>query len=54
MRMKNSLSAEFVAKENLRRAEEYLVYSKKLSAKGYVSEAQLEADQFSVEKGGRN
>ena len=43
-------SAEFVAKENLRRAEEYLVYSKKLAAKGYVSEAQLEADQFAVEK----
>ena len=48
-------SAEFVAKENLRRAQEYLVYSKKLAAKGYVSEAQLEADQFSVEKKrGRN
>ena len=43
-------SAEFVAKENLRRAQEYLVYSKKLAAKGYVSEAQLEADQFAVEK----
>lgn len=46
-------SAEFVAKENLRRAEEYLVYSKKLAAKGYVSEAQLEADQFAVEKAGK-
>jgi HlyD family secretion protein len=43
-------SAEFVAKENFRRAEEYLVYSKKLAAKGYVPEAQLEADQFAVEK----
>ena len=43
-------SAEFVAKENLRRAEEYLEYSRKLAAKGYVSEAQLEADQFAVEK----
>jgi RND family efflux transporter MFP subunit len=43
-------SAEFVAKENLRRAQEYLLYSKKLAAKGYVSEAQLEADQFAVEK----
>ena len=32
------------------RAEEYLQYSKKLTAKGYVSEAQLEADQFAVEK----
>jgi HlyD family secretion protein len=46
-------SAEFVAKENLRRSEEYLEYSKKLAAKGYVSEAQLEADQFSVEKAGK-
>ena len=43
-------SAEFVAIENLRRAEEYLVYSKKLAAKGYVSEAQLEADRFALEK----
>lgn len=43
-------SSEFVAKENLRRAEEYLVYSKKLATKGYVSETQLEADQFAVEK----
>lgn len=43
-------SSEFVAKENLRRAQEYLVYSKKLAAKGYVSEAQLEADQFALEK----
>ena len=46
-------SAEFVAKENLRRAQEYLLYSKKLAAKGYVSEAQLEADQFAVEKAGK-
>ncbi|MEC8043407.1 MAG: HlyD family efflux transporter periplasmic adaptor subunit [Verrucomicrobiota bacterium] len=46
-------SAEFVAKENLRRAQEYLVYSKKLAAKGYVSEAQLEADQFALEKAGK-
>ena len=43
-------SSEFVSKENLRRAQEHLVYSKKLAAKGYVSEAQLEADQFAVEK----
>lgn len=43
-------SAEFVARENLRRAEEYLTYSKKLAAKGYLPEAQLEADQFAVEK----
>ena len=43
-------SAEFVARENLRRAEEYLAYSKKLASKGYLPEAQLEADQFAVEK----
>jgi len=30
-----------------------LEYSKKLAAKGYVSEAQLEADQFAVEKAGK-
>lgn len=43
-------SAEFVAKENLRRAEEYLNYSEKLAARGYVTEVQLEADRFAVEK----
>jgi len=43
-------SEEFVAKENLRRAEEYLRFSEKLSARGYVTVVQLEADRFSVEK----
>lgn len=43
-------SSEFVGKENLRRAEEYFLYSKRLAVKGYVSAAQLEADQFAVEK----
>lgn len=42
--------AVFVARENLRRAEEYHDYSKKLAVKGYVSETQLEADAFAVEK----
>ena len=42
--------AVFVARENLRRAEEYHNYSKKLAVKGYVSETQLEADAFAVEK----
>lgn len=42
--------AVFVARENLRRAEEYHAYSKKLAVKGYVSETQLEADAFAVEK----
>lgn len=40
----------FVAEENLSRAEEYVEYSRKLSAKGYVSELQLQADRFAVEK----
>ncbi|MEM6798299.1 MAG: HlyD family efflux transporter periplasmic adaptor subunit [Planctomycetota bacterium] len=40
----------FVAEENLSRAEEYLQYSKKLAAKGYVNDLQLEADEFAVEK----
>ncbi|KAA5543805.1 HlyD family efflux transporter periplasmic adaptor subunit [Roseiconus nitratireducens] len=40
----------FVARENMRRAEEYLVYSKRLASRGYVPEAQLEADAFAVEK----
>jgi len=43
-------SAEFVARENLRRAQEYLAYSRKLAAKGYLPEVQLEADQFAVDK----
>lgn len=40
----------FVAQENLRRAQEYLVYSQRLSEKGYVSAVQLEADRFAVDK----
>ena len=43
-------SEVFVAEENLNRAKEYLSYSKKLAAKGYVNQLQLEADQFAVEK----
>lgn len=43
-------SAEFVARENLRRAEEFLSYSKKLSVKGYISQVQLAADAFAVKK----
>ena len=42
--------AVFVARENLRRAEEYHAYSKRLAVKGYISETQLEADSFAVEK----
>tara|TARA_R110002049_G_scaffold27321_3_gene94392 strand:+ start:18339 stop:19823 length:1485 start_codon:yes stop_codon:yes gene_type:complete len=43
-------SAVFVAEENMRRAEEYLAYSKRLAERGYIPEAQLEADSFAVEK----
>lgn len=43
-------SAVFVAEENLNRAKEYYEYSKKLEAKGYVNELQLQADAFAVEK----
>jgi HlyD family secretion protein len=43
-------SEEFVAQEDLRRAEEYLRYSVRLASRGYVTEVQLEADRFAVEK----
>lgn len=48
---KQTIESEvFVAEENLSRAEEYVEYSRKLAAKGYVSELQLQADKFAVEK----
>lgn len=43
-------SEVFVAQENVRRAQDYLEYSRKLAAKGYVNELQLEADEFALEK----
>jgi HlyD family secretion protein len=43
-------SEEFVSKENVRRAEEYVRYSEKLVARGYATDVQLEADRFAVEK----
>jgi multidrug resistance efflux pump len=43
-------SAVFVAEENLNRAKEYFEYSKRLAAKGYVNQLQLEADKFAVDK----
>jgi multidrug efflux pump subunit AcrA (membrane-fusion protein) len=43
-------SEVFVAEENLNRAKEYYEYSKKLAAKGYINQLQLEADRFAVEK----
>ncbi len=44
------LSEVSVAEENLSRAQDYAAYSRKLSAKGYVTPLQLEADEFAVEK----
>lgn len=40
----------FVAEESHRRAEEYVRYSERLAAKGYVTPIQLEADRFAVGK----
>ncbi|MCH8922424.1 MAG: efflux RND transporter periplasmic adaptor subunit [Planctomycetes bacterium] len=48
------LSLIFVAEEDLSRAEEYLRFSKRLAAKGYVTSQQLRADQFAVEKARNN
>lgn len=42
-------SAVFVAKENLRKAQQTLQYSRTLLGKGYMTQAQLEADAFAVE-----
>ena len=43
-------SEVFVAEENLRRTQEYLEWSRKMAAKRYVPQLQLEADEFAVEK----
>ncbi|MGB1925485.1 MAG: efflux RND transporter periplasmic adaptor subunit [Rubripirellula sp.] len=40
----------FVAEENLRRAQEYLQYSNRLAERGYIPDAQLDADKFALEK----
>jgi HlyD family secretion protein len=48
--VKQYQSEEFVSRENLRRAEEFLSFSVKLAARDYISEVQLEADRFAVEK----
>ncbi len=40
----------FVAEENLRRAEDYALFSEQLAAKGYVTELQLEGDRFAVDR----
>lgn len=43
-------SDEFVAQEDLRRSQAYLIYTQKLAARGYVTEVQMEADKFAVQK----
>ena len=40
----------FVARENLRRSQDYLTFSRLLVTKGYLTHQQLEADRFSVDK----
>lgn len=44
------LSEISTAQENLRRARDYLKYSERLALRGYVTQLQLEADRFAVEK----
>ena len=41
-----------LAEEDLRRAKQTLAYSKRLAAKGYLTQIELEADEFAVEKAG--
>ena len=48
--VKQHESDVFVSRENLRRSEEFLDFSVKLAARDYISEVQLEADRFAVEK----
>ncbi|MEM8680289.1 MAG: HlyD family efflux transporter periplasmic adaptor subunit [Planctomycetota bacterium] len=40
----------FIAEETLRKAAEYVGYSERLAARGYVTSQQLEGDSFAVEK----
>jgi HlyD family secretion protein len=40
----------FVAQENRSRAQDHLNWSERLAAKGHITEQQLEADRFAVEK----
>ena len=43
----------FVAQENARRATNYHSHSRKLAARGYITETQLESDRFAVDKFGK-
>jgi HlyD family secretion protein len=49
-RRKNIESKVFVAEEGVRRAQRNIEYSRKLVAKGYITELQVQADEFAVEK----
>ncbi len=40
----------FVAEENSRRAETFYVHSLKLAKRGYITDTQLQSDQFAVQK----
>jgi HlyD family secretion protein len=44
----------FVAEENARRAKNYHEHSRKLAARGYITDTQLESDRFSVDKYGKD
>lgn len=43
-------SAIFISEETLQRAKEYLAYSERLSARGYVTPQQLDGDRFALKK----
>ena len=49
-RRKDLQSKVFVAEEGVRRAHRNIEYSRKLLAKGYITELQVQADEFAVEK----
>lgn len=44
------LYQELMAEENLARAQQYYEYSRELYAKGYISERELQANEFDVQK----
>ncbi len=44
------LNEMLVAEENLRRAQQFAKYSRRLAGKGYLSPLQLDADEFAVDK----
>jgi multidrug resistance efflux pump len=44
----------FVAEENSRRAENFYGFSQKLATRGYITNTQLQSDQFAVQKFGKD